>query len=76
MIFFPAYYSVSLQRLQEKQTRNVNLHKTRPRSLAADSPEISNGIFKNRLECGIIFVKYATKAERMLRAAEMREKPI
>jgi len=28
------------------------------------------------LECGIIFVKYATKAERMLRAAEMREKPI
>ena len=36
----------------------------------------SNDIFKNRFECGIIFVKYATKAERMLRAAEMREKPI
>ena len=36
----------------------------------------SNDIFKNRFKCGIIFVKYATKAERMLRAAEMREKPI
>jgi hypothetical protein len=52
------------------------MHKTRPGSLAGRKPEISNEIFKNRLKCGIIFVKYATKAERMLRAAEMREKPI
>ena len=55
---------------------NVNLHKTPPGSLAADSAENSNEIFKNHFECGIIFVKYATKTERMLRAAEMREKPI
>ena len=55
---------------------DVNLHKTAPRSLAAKLAEFSNEIFKKRFECGIIFVKYATKAERMLRAAEMREKPI
>ena len=42
----------------------VNLHKTLPRSLAADSAEFSNEIFKNRFRRGIIFVKYATKAER------------
>ena len=54
----------------------AKMHKTLPRNLAADLVEISNEIFKIRLECGIIFVKYATKAERMLRAAEMREKPI
>ena len=45
------------------------MHKTLPRSLALDSSEFSNEIFKNHFECGIIFVKYATKAERMLRAA-------
>ena len=39
-------------------------------------PVFSNDIFKKRFECGIIFVKYATKTERTLRAAEMREKPI
>ena len=52
------------------------MHKMAVGSLAAELPEIPNEIFKNNFEYGIIFVKYATKAERMLRLAEMREKPI
>ena len=47
-----------------------------PRTGSEDSEKISDNLFENHLECGIIFVKYATKTERLLRAAEMREKPI
>ena len=47
-----------------------------PRTGSEDSEKISDNLFENHFKCGIIFVKYATKTERLLRAAEMREKPI
>jgi hypothetical protein len=52
------------------------MHKRTLGSLAGRRKKISDNLFENHLECGIIFVKYATKTERLLRAAEMREKPI
>ena len=57
-------------------SRTVKMHKSRAASLAGEMQKNSSNLFENRLECGIIFVKYATKTERTLRAAEMREKPI
>jgi len=52
------------------------MHKTAVGSLAGKRKKFSSNLFEKRFKCGIIFVKYATKTERMLRAAEMREKPI
>ena len=46
------------------------MHKSRAASLAGQGAKISSNLFENRLKCGIIFVKYATKTERTLRAAE------
>jgi hypothetical protein len=56
--------------------RPVNMHKTISGSLAGRGKIFSSNLFENCFECGIIFVKYATKAERMLRAAERGKKPI
>ena len=54
----------------------VKMHKSRAGSLAGERKKNSSNLFEKCFECGIIFVKYATKTERTLRAAEMREKPI
>ena len=74
-VLFATVLLISLIGMMELY-RILDLHKTLPGSLALKTTKNSNEIFKKYLECDIIFVKYATKAERMLRAAEMREKPI